>query len=861
MAVQEAALENVNLGVKRLVQAVAQAAGDTTPGANQWLAALLERHGPMAETLANALDASTTLTYTQAQIAAGQAGQPLAPDALTAQALERAQARGKDMASERDIAGVILEAAGYTLQTSASSPAPASALPAASSASTPPDSAAAAQTAAADRTAPAGENTSAEVKASADSNGAGDSSASSAPDTSAANAPAAKKAAESKSPAAPAPAAWKPKAKRPTPALARFGRDLTQAAHDGKLSALVGRAEETDLMIETLCRRTKRNPVLVGPAGVGKTAIVEGLARRIVAGTVPVLLQNARVFALQPSTLIAGAGYGDLEKRLEAIVAEASQDGILLFIDEVHAIVGAGGRPGAGDMASLLKPALARGEIACIAATTDDEYRRFIEEDPALERRFQPLRVHELSGAQTLAVLEALRDELHQSSGVVVSRDALHDIVAFAERYMPNRHFPDKAVDLLEQAVAHALATGQTEVTRSDAMQVANRLVGMPLSGEGWQDALRLRLHSEGILSSEDTALLINRLGVTLPGFDIHPARPNAIVLLTGPAAQSGHRLAETLAQTLFGGEDRIVTLDFSRFTEPHHVSMLIGSPPGYVGYSEHLPIHDIARMPWCVLLCTNMDACHPVVRDVLTQALATGFLTDAQGKRLFLSDTITILTTSANAAVERKMGIRTHEPITTQEQKDSRKDSERAAATQALGAELVRLCDLIGSHAHAATGQGSALDSARRQQETLLNELAARYAQHGLAVQWNDSLHTWLDAQGGPTDDAAQWERLLDNELSPLLVAQIANRTTIAPLALFVEFRDNALHVTAQNAFQNQNQNENQDEEQKSKEPVIGEQTPEEPQTKSPSYTEPDEQHARPTSAKPGSAERTNTG
>ncbi len=456
-------------------------------------------------------------------------------------------------------------------------------------------------------------------------------------------------------------------------------------------------------------------------------------------------------------------------------------------------------------MASLLKPALARGEIACIAATTDDEYRRFIEEDPALERRFQPLRVHELTGAQTLSVLEALRDELSQANGVTVSHDALHDIVAFAERYMPNRHFPDKAVDLLEQAVAHGLATGQTNVTRADAMQVANRLVGMPLSGEGWQDALRLRLHSEGILSSDDAALLINRLGVTLAGFDIHPARPNAIVLLTGASAQSGHRLADALAQTLFGSEDRIVVLDFGRFTEPHHVSMLIGSPPGYVGYSERLPIHDIAQMPWCVLLCTNIDACHPVVRDVLTQALATGFLTDAQGKRLYLSDTITILTTSANTAGERKMGIRAHEPITTQGQKDSQKDSERANAAQMLGAEMVRLCDLIASHAQAATSEGGDTDSARRQQETLLNELAARYAQHGLAVQWNDSLYAWMDAhkdgrstgQGG---DGEAWERLLDNELSPLLVVQIAQHTEDAPRTLLVEFRDNALHITPQN-------------------------------------------------------------
>ncbi len=728
MSTQEVALENLNPGAKRLVQAVMQAAGETAPGANQWLTALLERHGPMAETLATSLDAATTLTYTRTQIAAGQAGQALAPNALVEQALQKAKARGKDIASERDAAAVILEAAGYTLQAPADVPL------------SPP-------------------------------------------------APATATAAEEAGAAGNAPSAWKPKAKRPTPTLARFGRDLTQAAFEGKLSALVGREEETTLVVETLCRRTKRNPVLVGPAGVGKTAIVEGLARRIIAGAVPTLLQNSRVFAIQPSTLIAGAGYGDLEKRLEAVVSEASQDGILLFIDEVHAIVGAGGRAGAGDMASLLKPALARGEIACIAATTDDEYRRFIETDAALERRFQPLRVHELSAAQTLEVLGALRDEFQQARGVAISLDALHDIVAFAERYMPNRHFPDKAVDLLEQAVAHALATGQTEVTRADAMLVANRLVGMPLSGEGWEDALRLRLEAEGVLAPEDTSLLISRLQVTLAGFDIHPARPNAIVLLTGEAAASGQMLAGILAQTLFGSEDRIVTLDFSRYTEPHHVSMLIGSPPGYVGYSEHLPIHEVARIPWCVLLCTNLDACHPVVRDVLTRALETGFLTDAQGKRLYLSDTITILTTSSGALPERKMGIRVHDKAA----QENHKEDERAAATQMLGADLARLCDVISSHAGGAEANA---DSAHRRQEALLTELGKRYGQHGMTVQWNDSVYAWLDARSGRANADEEWERLVDNDLSPLLVAHLAKRKSTEPVSVLVEYRDNALQI-----------------------------------------------------------------
>ena len=707
-------------GAEKLIQTAlgsSPAPAESPPGVNHWLLALLERHGPMAETLAAHLEAATALAYVRAQLAEGKTGDPTERAAIVEEAVRNAKARGKERATERDIATVILGLAGYTLNEN-----PVAVLP---------------------TRAPNGHEAT-------------------APNTGAVT------------------SEWSPKAKRPTPALARFGRDLTQAALEGKLSPTIGREEETARVVETLCRRTKRNPVLVGPAGVGKTAIVEGLARRIVAGNVPALLQHTRIFALQPSTLIAGAGYGDLEKRMEAVVAEAAQDGILLFIDEVHSIVGAGGRAGAGDIASILKPALARGELACIAATTDDEYRRFIEEDAALERRFQPLRILELSAMQTLQVLASLREEFLQSRGVTVDEDALHDIVTFAERYMPNRHFPDKAVDLLEQAVAHAMAGGRAEVGRSDAMLVAQRMVGMPLTGEGWQDLLRERLDREGTLSSADISLLVDRLSVTLNGFDIRPARPNAIVLLTGHAAFNGQPLARGIAETLFGSEDRIVTLDFSRYTEPHHVSMLIGSPPGYVGYSEHLPIHEIAQIPWCVLLCTNIDACHPVVRDVLIQALSAGFLTDAQGKRLYLSDTVTILTDRGGGDPERRMGIRTHG--------SEHKDIDHAAVERLLGADLVRLCDVIAS--------GSA-DTAHRRQEALLNELGKRFSPHGMAIQWNDSLYAWLDEHAKEAGADADWERRVDTYLSPLLVAHLEAHKSSEPISALVEYKENRLQIT----------------------------------------------------------------
>ncbi|HLV80213.1 MAG TPA: AAA family ATPase, partial [Chthonomonadaceae bacterium] len=694
-------------GAKRLVETALQkcsGAGQETPGVNHWLLALMERHAPMAEGMVQGLEAQSLLEYLRRQLAQQQAGAPLDGEQVVSQALARAQARGKTQATERDVAAVILQAGGYTLleEPGTANPvitAPATAAPPAEGA-------------------PAG--------------------------------------------AAPASAAtkpgWQPRSKRPTPTLERFGRDLTQAAAEGKLRPFVGRETEIQLVIETLCRRTKRNPVLVGPAGVGKTAIVEGLAQRIVRGQVPEVLKNCRVLALQPSTLIAGASLqGDVEKRMEAVVSEASQDGILLFIDEVHAIVGAGGRAGGGDIASLLKPALARGEIACIAATTDDEYRRYIEEDSALERRFQPLRIQELSAKQTLSVLQSLREDLTKTQGVRISPAVLEHVISLAERFLRNRHFPDKAVDLLEQSVAHAVAAGKPAVSIADADAVVRRLVGMPLQPQEQLDRLRRALQEQAILTQPDATALLNRLQVALFGLDVRPSRPSAVVLMLDHAAANGPALAEAVAETLFGAKERQVTIDFSRFTDEYHLSMLIGSPPGYVGYNENLPIYRVEQMPWCALLCTNMEGCHPLIRDVFQQALASGGITSATGKRIYLSDAVVIVTAHVGVEAHRAMGIRQHE-------EESVTVDARAAA-QALGEGLVDECDLIVTQAPAAIHVRQWIE------HTLLPDLAARYSRHGLNIHWDPSLIEWLAGHQAADTNARDWERLVDERLSPLLL------------------------------------------------------------------------------------------
>ena len=567
--------------------------------------------------------------------------------------------------------------------------------------------------------------------------------------------------------------------KKRTLTLEQYRRDLTREARENKLGPILFRETEMQLVMETLCRRTKRNPVLVGPAGVGKTAIAEGLALMVITNKVPEPLRDIRILALQPSTLVAGARYsGELEKRMQAIISEASQDGIVLFIDELHSIVGAGGMTGTSDVASLLKPSLARGDMACIAATTDDEYRRFIEPDSALERRFQPIRVNELTSEQTLEILYALRDGVFtKRSHIQVSDAVLSWLVDFARQFLRNRYFPDKGVDLLEQCVAYVITQNRTEVNQADAELVAQRMVGMPVTLEGGLSALNSRLLDQALLTPEDVTQLTNRLDVTLRGLDLYPSHPNAVLLLVGDAAGRAGELAQAVADTLYGSSERVVLLDFSRFVHPEDVTMLIGSPPGYVGFGEALPLHRVAQIPWCVVLGVNIHLCHPTIRQVFIQALADGFLTDAQGKRIYLSDTIVILTAALSNGARRAIGFgKSEEPPSL---------ALREAGVRDLGPELLDRVDLVFARI-------SSSDEARRRwlEKTLLADMAERYRRQGIQLLWDKTVLDWLLDQQETFRQQSDWERLVDQKLSPILVRHIPaeRRESLLPLRVRAE-------------------------------------------------------------------------
>jgi ATP-dependent Clp protease ATP-binding subunit ClpC len=685
-------------------------------GVHHWLLALVERHGAMAEDLAAGLNAAALRGYLRQRLEQGDAGPPLGLDDARSQATARAAARGKTQVAERDLAAVILSAAGYTVVHPAGAAPPGR-----------------------------GSSVAADVPASG----------------------------------------YRPRSIRPTPTLEQYGRDLTREAHEGRLTPVVGRVDEIQLVIETLARRTKRNPVLVGPAGVGKTAIVEGLAQQIVRGDAPEVLRNVRVLALLPSLVVAGASaYGDLQTRMNSVLAEASQDGVILFIDEVHQVIGAGGMPGTADMASLLKPALARGELACIAATTDDEYRRFIEPDAALERRFQPVRVQELTPGQTLDVLKVLRDDLGRLRDVTVGDDVLERLVEFAGQYLRNRYFPDKAVDLLEQCVAYAVSQGKRVVDHRDARAVAERLVGIPLEFGRRLQALQARVTEQALLDDDALQSLVNRLQVTMRGMDVRPARPNAVVLLAGDAAAHGEALAHALGEALFGAANREVMIDLGRFVHPADLAMLVGAPPGYVGYSDALPLHRLSQTPWCVLRLEHIDACHPQVRAVLTQALADGFITDARGKRLYLSDTVVLLTSGRlSTEAGRPVGFRRADA-----------SAERPTAVTVaglLGDDLAAQVDLVCS-----TAVRSSRERRRWIEERVLGEMTDRYRKQGLELRWDETFVRWLVERANTAANRRDWERLIDEQIGPVLVAHLPATGTGKPRALRIAWKDGGMRV-----------------------------------------------------------------
>ncbi len=442
-----------------------------------------------------------------------------------------------------------------------------------------------------------------------------------------------------------------------------FGFDLTKAAAEGRLDPVVGRETEIARVIEILGRRKKNNPMLIGEPGVGKSAIVEGIALRIAGGSISPALAKKRLISLDIASVVAGTKYrGDFEKRLKSIIKEASSNpDIILFIDEFHTIVGAGGAQGSLDAANILKPALARGELQCIGATTMDEFSKIVEKDGALDRRFQKIVVEPTDIQQSITILENLKPNYESFHKVTYSDDAVEACVRLTDRYITDKSLPDKAIDALDEAgsmIRLNLAKGRKGgnlVDAEDIATVVSKMTGIPVNKVAESEGNRImnmknRLQSRIIGQDEAIEKVVRAIQRNRAGLK-DPNRPIGTFLFFGPTGVGKTQLAKCLAEYLFDSEENMVRIDMSEYMEKFTVSRLVGAPPGYVGYEEGGQLSErVRRKPYCVVLLDEIEKAHPDIFNILLQVLDEGRLTDSNGRIVSFRNTIVIMTSNVGS-------------------------------------------------------------------------------------------------------------------------------------------------------------------------------------------------------------------
>ena len=583
--------------------------------------------------------------------------------------------------------------------------------------------------------------------------------------------------------------------------LEQFSEDLVARA--STMEPVIGREKEIDMVIGILCRKSKNNPALVGEPGVGKTAIAEGLAQRMAMGNVPPQLKEKRLVSLNMASLVAGTKYrGEFEERLRDVLAEIRRNGdVILFVDEMHTIVGAGAAEGAIDAANIFKPALGRGELQMLGATTREEYRKYIEKDAALERRFRPVAVEEPTQETTLAILRALRPGLERHHHLRISDDALKEAVRLSSRYLPDLYLPDKAIDLIDEGASRArmeeLHSGRGSATRkeleeelqgavrerqferaaelrdkmqhlakptarsrnvnaSDIAWVVSQRTGIPVGRLTAGERERL-LELEGLLSAEvvgqEKAVSAVAEAVRRGYSGIRDGgRPIASLLFTGPTGVGKTELCRALAQEVFGSRDAMIRLDMTEYMEKQSVSRLIGAPPGYVGFEEGGKLTEaVRRRPYSLVLLDELEKAHPEVLGILLQIMEEGVLTDSTGRRVSFRNTIVVMTSNIGGQIRGEgLGFCA----------GGREAEVGEALRQAFSPEFLGRIDQT---VHFAPLMPGAMETIARK---YLRQLQDRTAAVGTQLQLPPELPSWLLEKCPGKDGARQLRRLVQTEV-----------------------------------------------------------------------------------------------